>query len=85
MKVLTPLLVLVTQLCCAQTLDLDSCGTNSKAGLNTYEIQYFKEVLQVQLGGVHWSDVKVAYGKSNYGKDRITKKNYFDTWGTKVL
>ena len=65
-----------------QTILIDSCGIDDNAFLNRYEIECFQNSTSRDID---FKDKKIAFFYGNYGKNRITKKEYFDRWGKKYF
>ncbi|MFY0600785.1 MAG: hypothetical protein JXR03_14015 [Cyclobacteriaceae bacterium] len=83
MKQLSILLILLSNVCSAQEVKIDSCGLNNSSVLNEFEIQYFKQELSKQLErhGFNLINKKIAFAQGNFGKGIITKQEYFNQWG----
>lgn len=85
MRLLVILFTLLTNICFAQEIKIDSCGIDSSAMLNQYEVNYFNQSLEKQRkrSGFDFQGKKVGFAHGNYGNVAISKKEYFDHWGRK--
>jgi ABC-type transport system involved in Fe-S cluster assembly fused permease/ATPase subunit len=83
LKLLILLFTLTTNLCLGQAVVIDSCGLDSSATLNKYEVQYFNEALEEvrSLANFDFQKKQVGFAYGNLGKELISKKAYFDMWG----
>lgn len=83
MRQLIIIFTLLTNVCIGQEVLIDSCGTDSSATLNQYEVLYFNQSLEKprMRSNFDFQNKKIGFAYGNFGKDVISKKEYFDRWG----
>lgn len=83
MKITIIILTLLTHFCFGQEVKIDSCGIDDSPTLNEYEVQYFNEALEDQRkrSDFNFQNKKIGFAYGNFGKELISKKQYFDQWG----
>lgn len=87
MKKLLILLTLISKLSFGQTLILDSCGTDSYPLLTANEVVYFNQLFEKQRLDTQFDfdGKKIGFAYGNFGKEIISKKDYFEKWGKTYL